>query len=316
VKTRGQSLINPLLRASVTPATESHYQKSAEGFIHWCLERRFDWADFETLDSRLADYMLALFNAAVARAEANYVLAAIKFFTYATCLPRASRAIRGWTRLSPSGQRLPVPRVVAAAIAFQLVLMNQPMMAVATMLTFVAYLRPGETMKLLARHVIAPSTQAGAPFACWALLLGDLLLGPTKTFHYHDGVTIDLDTWIWPILEALVRGIPPNWPLWQFTYPQWAAAFASACSVLRLEPLHPHIYSLRHGGASEDLLAKRRTLAEVKHRGRWVTDASLSRYSKPAHLQAVLAKVPPHVLRLGMAVMRDFPAALQGRATM
>ena len=42
----------------------------------------------------------------------------------------------------------------------------------------------------------------------------------------------------------------------------------------------PHVYVLRHSGASADRLYKRRPLSEVKSRGRWRADSSVRRYEK------------------------------------
>ena len=47
----------------------------------------------------------------------------------------------------------------------------------------------------------------------------------------------------------------------------------------------PSLYRLRHGGASHDVAIELRSLAEVKKRGRWVSDSSVRRYSKAIRLQ-------------------------------
>eukprot|EP00973_Karenia_brevis_P034263 4726174-Karenia_brevis.AAC.1 len=62
------------------------------------------------------------------------------------------------------------------------------------------------------------------------------------------------------------------------------------------------MYSLRHGGASEDLLRGRRRLQEVMRRGRWQSESSLRRYSKEGLLAQELAKVPASTLSYGVAV--------------
>ena len=41
-------------------------------------------------------------------------------------------------------------------------------------------------------------------------------------------------------------------------------------------------YSFRHGGASHDALNHVRTPEQIKLRGRWKSDSSLQRYTKPA----------------------------------
>ena len=56
--------------------------------------------------------------------------------------------------------------------------------------------------------------------------------------------------------------------------------------------LEPHPYALRHGGASTDVLLKRRDLQEVKSRGRWRTDSSVRRYNKHARILREVARLP------------------------
>ena len=168
-------------------------------------------------------------------------------------------------------------------------------------------------MKLLGRHLVELTWLAGSQFLSWGLLLGDSALGPTKTGLYDEAVLIDLDRWFKPVLEVLHLCVSPNSSLWIFTYPEWVKAFSLACNALRLQALLPQIYSLRHGGASEDFLTQRRTLSEIKIRGRWASDSSLKRYTKATQLQAFRRKVPPHVFTLGRQVLKDFPLALQGQ---
>ena len=56
------------------------------------------------------------------------------------------------------------------------------------------------------------------------------------------------------------------------------------------------LYSLRHGGASDDFLTRRRTLPEIKHRGRWLADSSVRRYTKSARALKELEKIPAPAL--------------------
>ena len=48
---------------------------------------------------------------------------------------------------------------------------------------------------------------------------------------------------------------------------------------------------LRHGGATSDFLAHKRTLGEIQMRGRWSTSTSLKRYTKAGQLQKLLAVI-------------------------
>ena len=84
-----------------------------------------------------------------------------------------------------------------------------------------------------------------------------------------------------------------------FTYSRLITASAAR---LGLEHLHLVPYDLRHAGASEDLLTKRRSELEVQLRGRWRSVMSLKRYGKPGQSSAMMQEIPTHVIRYGNLV--------------
>eukprot|EP00973_Karenia_brevis_P057612 8014226-Karenia_brevis.AAC.1 len=51
------------------------------------------------------------------------------------------------------------------------------------------------------------------------------------------------------------------------------------------------LYVLRHTGTSADWLAQRRSLQEIKKRGRWVADSSVRRYEKGAKTMMLAHKL-------------------------
>ena len=57
-------------------------------------------------------------------------------------------------------------------------------------------------------------------------------------------------------------------------------------------------YAMRHGGASHDALAKRRTLSEIAKRGHWLSDRSVRRYEKAGLLLQQWKRVPQRVQAL------------------
>ena len=73
-------------------------------------------------------------------------------------------------------------------------------------------------------------------------------------------------------------------------------------ALRELQDESPSMHTLRHGGASHDLLTMRRPLREVKDRGRWISDKSLRRYAKAAKMQQRIAALPQHVVQLGTQV--------------
>jgi hypothetical protein len=67
-----------------------------------------------------------------------------------------------------------------------------------------------------------------------------------------------------------------------------------ARAINRVESMYipAHLYGRRHGCAAHDLLSRRRTLLEVKHKGRLATDGSLKKYAKATRLQKEMDKLP------------------------
>ena len=122
-----------------------------------------------------------------------------------------------------------------------------------------------------------------------------------------------LDPWILEPLAGLLSTRAENESLWRFTAPQLRAEFYRCLDVLGLQHLKAHLYSLRHGGASHDLLACRRSLAEVKSRGRWASDQSLKRYGKSTRMLAVTRSVPADVRRFGDHVIEHLSEVIQNQ---
>ena len=58
------------------------------------------------------------------------------------------------------------------------------------------------------------------------------------------------------------------------------------------------------------MLGRKRSLAEIKRRGRWVSDMSLKRYTKETRLMSELGKVDPRVIKYGREIQQDISAFL------
>jgi hypothetical protein len=280
----------------------SDYRTRLRDFVMWCRSQGLTWSSPSSLDEVLVTWLNVLFFRGLAAADGSKMIAAIKFampeFSRRgdASLPRSLRAVKCWTRKAPARQRLPLPRCLACLIAALLARRGEPAMALCIMLSFTCYLRPKEAMSLRANQLVPPTAAAGPGYHYWGLLLHPMeAFVPGKVGLYDEAVLVDAERWMYPFLEVLARR-PPGGPLWPFTAWRLADAFRSACASLRLEPLSPSLYGLRHGGASEDLLHRLRTPEAVKLRGRWASDESLRRYGKETRLLSELAKLPADVL--------------------
>ena len=117
---------------------------------------------------------------------------------------------------------------------------------------------------------------------------------------------LPLDSVMLAGLEAFFQRLQmirrPTPKLWDLQYTALSAAFKRIMKSAGMALSDQCLYTLRHGGASHDLLFKLRTLPEIKMRGRWVTDASLVRYTKATRAQAELHRIPLAAQAFGSAV--------------
>ena len=102
----------------------------------------------------------------------------------------------------------------------------------------------------------------------------------------------------YPLIFLKVRAKPGN-KLWSFGAGHLTAVIRRHSAALGLAELAPTAYSLRHGGASKDLLERLRPMKEVKRRGRWAGDSSLRRYGKETMLIDVASRIPEATMRAG-----------------
>lgn len=134
----------------------------------------------------------------------------------------------------------------------------------------------------------------------WSVLIHPSSLNiPGKTELLDDTVIVD-DASLSPLLEWLTRNHRDlNHKVWDHDVKMDIALFLKTATALGLGALRPCRYSLRHAGASHDVLSRRRLASDVKKRGRWRADSSVKRYAKDSLAMAELHKVPLAVRTYG-----------------
>jgi len=118
---------------------------------------------------------------------------------------------------------------------------------------------------------------------------------PSKTGQYDESMINDNPEYEFlnVILAQAICDRDPSSQLFPGSYLEWADVFKQAGVAVGLQPLGPPVlYQLRHGGASHEVLMGRRTLQELKKRGRWASDSSVKRYEKGGRLNQQLALLP------------------------
>ena len=89
-------------------------------------------------------------------------------------------------------------------------------------------------------------------------------------------------------------------------------AFKLAARDLKLEKWNLMSYQARHGGATRDILLRRRDLEEVRKRGQWQSYSSVRRYEKSGRLQRVVQTTSPEALRCCQRVAAGLLGLLRG----
>ena len=323
-KTKSSTSFSPSLsfleQTSVIPSTREDYQHRMSKFTTWCGENLLDWKSLSELDSVIVIYFDECFFHGQSGQEGSKTLAALKFYVPLVSrmgsyhLPRAHRAVKSWLKVDPGQQRLPLPLPITLAICAWMVEHHLAWEAFAILLAFRAYLRPGENAKLKVKSLVAPVTSTGA-YSMWALDLHPQCDGkPGKTGNYNETILLDTDAWMSPWFAKLKGHRHGDLPLWPLDPHHLICKFHQACRALQLGPLAPTLYSLRHGGASDDLLQQRRTPEGVLRRGRWRSTTSLKRYAKEAKVGAQLGLVNHRVVVLCQKVEKDI-GSLFNRST-
>ncbi|CAK0892339.1 unnamed protein product, partial [Prorocentrum cordatum] len=302
----GRGALSVLESAAVSDTTMANYWGAAKKFEVWCRWTSQTFTTAAEVDVILVTYFVNLFLDGFDSATGRVLLASLKHYLPSilvgrTPCPRAARALTGWRKLVPPQMRLPLPRAAMASIVGVLISWKLFGMAVFVRLMFDTYLRPSEAYRLTAGSVIRPRPDAARGYGHWALIVNDACLDrPGKTGEMDESVIVDNPT-LWPLLDALVLGKKTSDGLWTFAPDEVRSMFRRAAAALGLEA-EMTLYSLRHGGASDDLLSLRRTRKEVKDRGRWRTDQSLLRYAKRARMQQRIASLGQNLIDFGHAV--------------
>ena len=288
---------------TVSAASLRDYSRRLGYFIEWARGAGKRWASYPELDETLCEYFDERFFAGWTSDEGAKVLASLAYHdpqlhkAVNLMLPRASRALRGWTKVGPADQRLPFPWCLLVLVIEDFVRRKLPAHAICLVIQWSAYLRPGEATSLKVMQLVAPVRGAAPPYDQWAVNIAPFELEkPAKTGLWDESVTLDNLTWAHPVLSTLVEGRSPEEALWPFDLTELSKEFQCSVERWQLAHLRPTLYAVRHSGASEDFLRRKRSLEEIQRRGRWRTSMSVRRYTKEAKLLSELHKVSPKVL--------------------
>jgi hypothetical protein len=282
--------------SAVRPQTTVDYLRRVRLFSAFVTENKL--VPSSELDSVIVTWFDMLFQRGCHSADGAKFMAALAHIWPAlkpkAALPRAWRAITGWRKLRPTFSRAPLPFKALLGIMGAAVWQGRHEEALAFLLAFACYLRPGELLQLTVDAVVPPVTgPGGSPF--WSLILGDRRGSrPAKSGEFDESVIFDWEEfeWVGTMLQAL-RERRAVGPLWSFDAPLLTTALTDAARLAHVDILSPQLYSLRHGGASHDAVSHRRSLLSIKRRGRWKSDSSVRNYEKAASALREAHRMPP-----------------------
>jgi hypothetical protein len=285
VQRGGRSLLEQIVTLD---STRNDYRRRLDLFLSWLCAHNLSPATTEEVLLALMDFLDEMFFSGASHADGSKLLAALldlmpKLPGCTVGLARAQRALRGWSKRAPANSRFPPPAVAILSIVFDRQL---PVHSLGVLVQFLAYLRPGELLAILAGQLIPPNTTGGLEH--WAILLHPVEGPLSSKFNERDeSLLLDAPGW-----EAVSLGLSElrsrrrsHELLWPFDYASYAHEIETSVARCDLGQFGIVSYSFKHGRASHDALNRVRSLEQIKLRGRWQSDSSLQRYTKPARAQ-------------------------------
>jgi integrase len=298
----GRSIsLSHLETRAVSGAVGKTYEDKLESFMNWTLSEKLALTTDSQVDLAFVKYLNSLYFSGASPSVGEKSLAGFlhRFQAFgkrgSRRLPRAWRCITGWRKAVPARSRLPLPWMVWAAVATELVRLGHRLMAVHVLLMVALYLRPGEAL-LIRREDLLPPMTGISPF--WTVLLcPSWRQERTKTGDSDESLRVDTPSlkWLGRVLSVL-RGDGGKERVFDYDYPMFARNFQTAVSNISVGPLVP--YQGRHSGASIDRCSGRRTVEEVRKRGRWKSHRSVVRYEKSGLLQASALRLGPATIEV------------------
>lgn len=179
------------------------------------------------------------------------------------------------------------------------------------LITFLLYLKPGEAFSLRLRDLVLPLKKSGKAFKDYAILLHPLEVGvPSKTKQWDEMLTLDLPhlKFLGPALERWmqVQQRGKDELFFATTLQETNQFLEDHWRTLGLHPLGaPHMYRLRHGGASHEAANQLREISGIQARGRWLIQKSMKNYEKGGRLQQLFGSLSKRTQRDALQAAKD-----------
>ena len=169
------------------------------------------------------------------------------------------------------------------------------------------YMREQDWTQLLGEDVATEHLETG--FCNTALLFGRKHRGESVKTGQEQGVKIE-SPFLALLLARRAEQVGKKKRIFELTAEAYRRQWRRAADSLGMSWMPPP-HSLRHTGPSEDATTGRRTLEDIRRRGRWTQPKSVQRYSKPHALIVHKARLPAELLQKGRDLEENFDAALR-----
>ena len=192
--------------------------------------------------------------------------------------------------------------------------LTEPMVGVHLILTWSLCCRPGESLKLKWRQIVAPNQVNRR----WSVLLSESSpvegqSQPSKTHELDEAVLIDHPylLWLGAILKHLKKGKRASMPVFDFKMAHVSSVFGQALDACGYRPHGVQsVYQIRHGSASTDRLTQQRSMEELMKRGRWRSLSSLRRYEQGGRISQVFGCLSPEEQKAALMAEKQLPIIL------
>ena len=164
-----------LRQSSVAPTTLRAYETGVREFETYALAHKWILKSGSAVDEALVKYGAVMYELGEDAGPMRAAIYGMALFRPDLQLPakhpfpKATRALRGFSRLVPSKVRDPLPWLVLVLFCDYWLSHKVPLLAAAALLQFDTYLRPGETLAIKKGHVMSPVRNAGVAFRRWGL---------------------------------------------------------------------------------------------------------------------------------------------------
>ena len=228
------------------------------------------------------------------------------FPEYRGRFPLSLRALHTWEALGGPAEGGPASRASVHVMCEQLARQGCVDAAFAAAVQLDGYMREQDWIQLRAEDVQVDWRKDACVVA---LLFGRRHRGESVKTGQEQGVKLE-SSLLSRLLAERVKDMEPEERIFNLTADVFRREWRQAAVALGM-PWFPPPHCLRHTGPSEDASSGRRTLEDIRRRGRWTQPKSVQRYSKPHALVMHKARLTEKVKSRGEWLEDHFGEAME-----